>query len=42
MGDYFAAFVADEARALGCTPEALRAWQPPAAPARRGRRRVAS
>ncbi len=27
MGDYFAAFVADEARALGLSPEDLRSWR---------------
>ena len=28
MGDYFAGFLADEARALGLTLDALRAWRP--------------
>lgn len=31
MGDYFAGFVADQARALGFTLEDLRAWRPAAA-----------
>ena len=31
MGDYFAGFVADQARALGFTLEDLRAWRPVAA-----------
>lgn len=39
MGDYYAAFVADEARALGFTLDQLRAWQPAPQAARRGRRR---
>jgi hypothetical protein len=30
MGDYFAGFVDEEARALGFTVDDLRAWQPPA------------
>jgi hypothetical protein len=37
MGEYFEDFVQDEARALGTTVEALRAWWPEAA-ARKGRR----
>jgi hypothetical protein len=39
MGDYFEGFVQDEARQMGRTIEQVRAWQPPARPARgRGRR----
>ena len=39
MGDYFAGFIAEEARTLGLTLETLRAWRPVAATgARRGRR----
>ena len=38
MGDYYAGFLADEARSHGLTMEALAAWSPPAAPARRARR----
>ena len=38
MGDYYAGFLADEARSHGLTLEALAAWTPPAAPARRARR----
>ena len=30
MGDYYRDFVRDEAQALGLTPEAIRAWPPPA------------
>jgi hypothetical protein len=41
MGDYFAAFVADEARALGFTLDELRSWRPPRTVVRRGRRRAA-
>jgi hypothetical protein len=41
MGDYFAAFVNEEARSLGMTEAAVAAWQPVAAP-RRGRGRRAS
>ncbi len=37
MGDYFADFVAEEARELALTPDQIRAWTPPAVP--RGRRR---
>ena len=40
MGDYLEAFVRDEARALGTTEEAIRAWTPPPIPRRRGRRRA--
>ena len=42
MGDYFADFVRDEARALGLTEDELAAWTPPAraaSAARRPRRR---
>lgn len=42
FGDYFAALLADEARALGCTIEELKAWKPEAAPVRRGRARKAA
>ncbi len=38
MGDYYAGFLADEARSHGLTLEALAVWTPPAAPARRARR----
>jgi hypothetical protein len=41
MGDYFASFVSDEARALGLTLDDLRTWKPLATAARRGRRRAA-
>jgi hypothetical protein len=41
MGDYFAAFVNEEARSLGMTEAAVAAWKPAAAP-RRGRGRRAS
>ena len=36
MGDYYAEFVADQARTLGLTLDDLRCWTPPA-PVRRGR-----
>jgi len=39
MGDYYDGFVRDEAKALGVTLEALRAWKPEVTAARRGRRR---
>ena len=39
MGDYFAGFLAEEARTLGLTLETLRAWGPPVQTgARRGRK----
>lgn len=38
MGDYYAGFLADEARNHGLTLEALAAWTPPSAPVRRARR----
>ncbi|WP_429347179.1 BREX-2 system adenine-specific DNA-methyltransferase PglX [Paraburkholderia sp. Clong3] len=41
MGDYYAGFLADQARELGYTFDDLRAWKPAAAPARRGRRKLA-
>jgi hypothetical protein len=42
MGDYFAAFVNEEARSLGMTEAAVAAWKPAAAPRRgRGRRAAA-
>ncbi|MEY8689680.1 MAG: BREX-2 system adenine-specific DNA-methyltransferase PglX [Leptothrix sp. (in: b-proteobacteria)] len=40
MGDYYAAFVRDEARALGFTLEEVRAWVPVVTASRRGRRRA--
>lgn len=41
LGDYYRSFVDDETRALGLTPEELRAWTPPARPAaRRGRKKA--
>jgi len=40
MGDYFAGFLADEARALGLTLDDLRAWKPVAVATRRGRRKA--
>ena len=39
MGDYYRGFVDEEARALGCAPDELRAWRPAAA-GRRGRRKA--
>ena len=41
MGDYYAGFIADEARDLGLTLDELRAWTPPA-PTRRTRTRRAA
>lgn len=38
MGDYYAAFVRDEARALGFTLEELRGWQPVVVAKKRGRK----
>ena len=38
MGDYFAGFVDEEARALGFTLDDVRAWQPPVGNTRRRRR----
>jgi hypothetical protein len=38
MGDYFAGFVDEEARALGFTLDDVRVWQPPARNSRRRRR----
>jgi len=38
MGDYYAGFVSEEARALGFTLDDLRAWKPVVTAARRGRR----
>ncbi|WP_295442662.1 BREX-2 system adenine-specific DNA-methyltransferase PglX [uncultured Thiodictyon sp.] len=40
MGDYFAGFLADEARTLGLTLDDLRAWKPAAVAVRRGRRKA--
>ena len=43
MGDYFADFVAEEARELQFTPDQIRAWAPPAGTrARRGRKKKAA
>ena len=42
MGDYYAAFVRDEARALGFTLEDLRGWRPAVVAAKRGRRKAAA
>jgi hypothetical protein len=41
MGDYYEAFVNDEARALQFTLDDLRAWKPAATTAKRGRKKVA-
>lgn len=41
MGDYYAGFVADEARALGFTADDLRAWKPAVVANKRGRKRAA-
>ncbi len=38
MGDYFEAFIDDEARSLSLTRESLRGWAPPGGAAKRGRR----
>lgn len=40
MGTYYRGFVSDEARALGFTLDALRAWKPAKAPSRRTRRKA--
>jgi len=40
MGDYYASFVAEEARALQFTLDDLRAWKPAATAARRGRKKA--
>ena len=42
LGDYFADFVAEEARTLGLTLDQVRAWTPPARATRGRRRRRAS
>ena len=42
MGDYFEAFIDDEARALSLTHESLRDWAPPVGGTGRGRRRRAT
>ena len=42
MGDYFEAFIDDEARALSLTRESLRDWAPPVGGTGRGRRRRAT
>ena len=42
MGDYFEAFIDDEARALSLTRESLRDWAPPDGGTGRGRRRRAT
>lgn len=41
MGDYYAGFVADEARALGFTADDLRAWKPTITTIKRGRKKKA-
>lgn len=41
MGDYYAGFVADEARALGFTADDLRAWKPAITTIKRGRKKKA-
>jgi hypothetical protein len=41
MGDYYRAFVTEEARPLGFTLEDLRAWQPAPVAAKRGRKKKA-
>lgn len=41
MGDYYAGFVAEEARALGFTADDLRAWKPAVVATKRGRKRAA-
>jgi hypothetical protein len=41
MGDYYEAFVNDEARALQFTLDDLRAWKPAATAAKRGRKKAA-
>ena len=38
MGDYYAAFVRNEARALGFALEELRGWQPVVVAKKRGRK----
>lgn len=40
MGDYYRAFVSDEARALGFTLDDLRTWKPAVVAAKRGRRKA--
>lgn len=40
MGDYYRAFVSDEARSLGFTLDDLRAWKPAFVGAKRGRRKA--
>jgi hypothetical protein len=40
MGDYYRAFVSDEARALGFTLDDLRTWKPAFVAAKRGRRKA--
>jgi hypothetical protein len=40
MGDYYRAFVSDEARSLGFTLDDLRAWKPAVVAAKRGRRKA--
>ena len=41
MGDYYEAFVNDEARALQFTLDDLRAWKPAVTTAKRGRKKAA-
>jgi hypothetical protein len=40
MGDYYGAFVSDEARSLGFTVDDLRAWKPAVVAAKRSRRKA--
>jgi len=40
MGDYYGAFVSDEARSLGFTLDDLHAWKPAVVAAKRGRRKA--
>ena len=41
MGDYYESFVTDEARALQCTLDDLRAWKPTVTTAKRARKKAA-
>jgi hypothetical protein len=40
LGAYYAGFIDGEARALGLTPDQVRAWAPAAATRRRGEKRI--
>lgn len=42
MGDYYKGFVSEEARALGFTLDALRAWRPAAGASKRGRKKASA